>query len=152
MRASAGTCDASGVTRRMLKGVSSLTGRKHYARSGRGGRIRRPRPGPPPVRPLRPPRAAHCKLLVARRLPMPRITRAALIQASNPLPGDSPLPKIKAAMIEKHLPLIKQAADKGAQICCLQEIFYGPYFCAEQQTKWYETAEPIPDGPTIKLM
>jgi beta-ureidopropionase len=83
---------------------------------------------------------------------MPRITRAALIQASNPLPGDSPLPKIKAAMIEKHLPLIKQAADKGAQICCLQEIFYGPYFCAEQETKWYETAEQIPDGPTIKLM
>src|SRR5437660_9971746 len=83
---------------------------------------------------------------------MPRITRAALIQASNPVPETTDLPRVKEAMIEKHLPLIKQAADKGAQICCLQEIFYGPYFCAEQQTKWYETAEPIPDGPTVKLM
>ncbi len=84
--------------------------------------------------------------------PMPRITRAALIQASNPLADNSDLSKVKSAMIEKHLPLIRKAAEGGANICCLQEIFYGPYFCAEQQTRWYDTAEPIPDGPTIKLM
>src|SRR5258708_10136499 len=83
---------------------------------------------------------------------MPRITRAALIQASNALGDSTDLAAIKSAMIEKHLPLIKQAADKGANICCLQEIFYGPYFCAEQQTKWYQTAERIPDGPTVRLM
>ena len=83
---------------------------------------------------------------------MPRITRAALIQCSNPLSDTTDLKKIKAAMIEKHLGLIKKAADDGAKVCCLQEIFYGPYFCAEQQVKWYDTAEPIPDGPTIKLM
>ena len=83
---------------------------------------------------------------------MPRITRAALIQASNPEPSKSPLEKIKSAMIEKHLGLIKQAAEKGAQITCLQEIFYGPYFCAEQQVRWYETAEEVPDGPTTRLM
>ena len=28
----------------------------------------------------------------------------------------------------------------------------GPYFCAEQKTKWYELTEEIPDGPTTKLM
>jgi len=83
---------------------------------------------------------------------MPRITRAALIQASNPLSDTTDLQKIKDAMIEKHLGLIAKAADQGAQICCLQEIFYGPYFCAEQHVKWYQTAERIPDGPTIKLM
>ena len=83
---------------------------------------------------------------------MPRITRAALIQCSNPLSDEKDLNKVKQAMIEKHLPLIKQAADKGANVCCLQEIFYGPYFCAEQDARWYSTAEPIPDGPTIKLM
>jgi len=55
-------------------------------------------------------------------------------------------------MIDKHVELIKQAADQGAQVTCLQEIFYGPYFCAEQDTRWYEIAEKIPDGPTIKLM
>jgi N-carbamoylputrescine amidase len=83
---------------------------------------------------------------------MPRITRAALIQASNALSESTDVHAIKQAMIDKHLPLIAQAAEQGAQVCCLQEIFNGPYFCAEQDTRWYETAEPVPDGPTIKLM
>ncbi|MBT4766800.1 MAG: acyltransferase [Phycisphaerae bacterium] len=83
---------------------------------------------------------------------MPRITRAALIQASNALSDSTDVHAIKQAMIDKHLPLIAQAAEQGAQICCLQEIFSGPYFCAEQDTRWYETAESVPDGPTIKLM
>jgi beta-ureidopropionase len=83
---------------------------------------------------------------------MPRITRAALIQCSNALPDERDLRKVKQAMIEKHLPLIREAAEKGANVCCLQEIFYGPYFCAEQDTRWYATAEAIPDGPTITLM
>jgi len=83
---------------------------------------------------------------------MPRITRAALIQASNPLPGSESLKDIYDASIAKHLKLIEQAAEKGANVCCLQEIFNGPYFCAEQETRWYETAEEIPDGPTITLM
>ena len=83
---------------------------------------------------------------------MARITRAALIQASNPAPPESSIEDTKKMMIDKHVELIKQAADQGAQVTCLQEIFYGPYFCAEQDTRWYEIAEQIPDGPTIKLM
>jgi len=83
---------------------------------------------------------------------MPRVTRAALIQATNDEPCDAPLERIKSSMIEKHLGLLARAADEGAKVCCLQEIFYGPYFCAEQDVRWYETAEPIPDGATIKLM
>ena len=83
---------------------------------------------------------------------MARITRAALIQASNPAPPDASIAETKKMMIDKHVELIKQAADQGAQVTCLQEIFYGPYFCAEQDTRWYEIAEQIPDGPTIKLM
>ena len=55
-------------------------------------------------------------------------------------------------MMDKHVDYIAQAAKGGAQITCLQEIFYGPYFCAEQETRWYDLTEPIPDGPTIKLM
>jgi N-carbamoylputrescine amidase len=82
---------------------------------------------------------------------MPRITRAALIQCRNPLEDVTDLQRVKSAMIEKHLGLIKQAADKGAHVCCLQEIFYGPYFCAEQDAKWYATAEPE-DGPTVSRM
>ena len=83
---------------------------------------------------------------------MPRITRAALIQASNALPDSTDLEAIKAAMIEKHVGLIAQAAERGANVCCLEEIFYGPYFCAEQDPRWYRTAEQVPDGPTIRLM
>jgi N-carbamoylputrescine amidase len=75
-----------------------------------------------------------------------------LIQASNAAPPEASLEATKHAMIEKHLGLIRQAADAGAQIVCLQEIFFGPYFCAEQTTKWYDMTEPVPDGPTIRLM
>jgi beta-ureidopropionase len=38
------------------------------------------------------------------------------------------------------------------QVLCMQEIFTGPYFCAEQNPRWYEAVERIPDGPTVKLM
>ena len=83
---------------------------------------------------------------------MSRVTRAAVIQAANALPDSTDLAAIKQAMIDKHLGLIAEAAARGAQICCLQEIFFGPYFCAEQDPRWYETAERVPDGPTIQLM
>jgi beta-ureidopropionase len=81
---------------------------------------------------------------------MPRIVRGGLIQATLCEPATSPVEKIKRAMIEKHEALIAKAADQGAQIVCLQELFYGPYFCAEQETKWYGLTERVPDGPTIQ--
>jgi N-carbamoylputrescine amidase len=83
---------------------------------------------------------------------MPRIIRGGLIQAKVTHPGTEPLEKIKAAMIEKHLALIEDAAKKGAQVVCLQELFYGPYFPAEQNRAWYALTEPVPDGPTVRLM
>jgi len=55
-------------------------------------------------------------------------------------------------MMDKHEQYIADAAQRGSQITCLQEIFYGPYFCAEQQTRWYDFTERIPDGPTIRRM
>jgi beta-ureidopropionase len=85
---------------------------------------------------------------------MARNVRAALIQARCPFDGDPgvSLGRIKKDAVEQHLGLIEQAARGGAQVCCLQELFYGPYFCAEQDAKWYELAERMPDGPTCKLM
>ena len=79
---------------------------------------------------------------------MSRIVRCGLIQASNALASNRPLAEIKKAMIEKHLKLIEQAAKKRVQILCLQELFYGPYFCAEQNIRWYELTERVPGGPT----
>jgi len=81
-----------------------------------------------------------------------RIVRCGLIQAHNVLDASHTLAQIKKAMIEKHVKFIEKAAQKKVQILCLQELFYGPYFCAEQNARWYELAEPVPEGPTTKLM
>lgn len=55
-------------------------------------------------------------------------------------------------MIEKHLPMITRAAEGGARICCLQELFNAPYFCAGQDARWLDLGEEIPGGPTIGRM
>lgn len=83
---------------------------------------------------------------------MPRIVKGGLIQCSLAISSEEPIEKIKKAMTDKHISFIEQAAREGVQILCLQELFYGPYFCAEQKTKWYAMVERIPDGPTVKLM
>ncbi len=83
---------------------------------------------------------------------MARIVKCGLTQAKCELSGEEPLEKIKEYMIEKHLKLIQEAAKKDTKILCLQELFYGPYFCAEQNIKWYDLTENIPEGPTIQLM
>ncbi|MBC7793270.1 MAG: acyltransferase [Clostridia bacterium] len=83
---------------------------------------------------------------------MTQIVRCGLIQASNPLNDESkPVAEIQKAMLDKHLGLIDEAAKKGVQILCLQEIFNGPYFCPSQDKRWYAAAETIP-GPTTKIM
>jgi beta-ureidopropionase len=83
---------------------------------------------------------------------MPRVVRCGLIQASNVKPPEAGLPAIKKAMMEKHRKLIDQAAKEKVKILCLQELFYGPYFCAEQETRWYELTEKVPEGPTVSEM
>ncbi|HZM49212.1 MAG TPA: nitrilase-related carbon-nitrogen hydrolase [Vicinamibacteria bacterium] len=84
---------------------------------------------------------------------MPRIVRCGLIQASNVLsPDKASLAEVREAMIAKHLRLIDEAAARGVQILCLQELFYGPYFAAEQDPRWYHFTERVPDGPTLRLM
>jgi N-carbamoylputrescine amidase len=80
------------------------------------------------------------------------IIRSGLIQATLCESATAPIEKIKRAMIDKHLALIEQAAGQGVQVICLQELFYGPYFPAEQDVRWTALAEPIPDGPTTRLM
>src|SRR5438270_754657 len=83
---------------------------------------------------------------------MPGIVKAGLIQATLAGSTEQPIEAIKKGMIDKHVAMIEAAAKKGVQILCMQELFYGPYFCAEQKTKWYSLVEKVPDGPTTKLM
>ncbi|VEN74000.1 Acyltransferase [Candidatus Desulfarcum epimagneticum] len=81
---------------------------------------------------------------------MAGIVKCAHIQLSNATHEGSPA-EIKEAMIEKHIPFIEKAGEKGVRILCLQEIFHGPYFCCEQDIKWYRTAEKVP-GPITGRM
>ncbi|MFC2061556.1 nitrilase-related carbon-nitrogen hydrolase [Elusimicrobiota bacterium] len=90
---------------------------------------------------------------------MQRIVKGGIIQASNVLAPTADTSgmskeeikkevlKIKEAMMEKHEKLTDEAAKKGVQVLCYQELFNGPYFCAEHHMRWYDIAEPIP-GPT----
>jgi N-carbamoylputrescine amidase len=67
-------------------------------------------------------------------------------------PVSESLEKIREDSINLHLKFIEDAGRQGVQILCMQEIFTGPYFCAEQSTRWYGMTEKIPDGPTVQLM
>ena len=83
---------------------------------------------------------------------MPRTVTTGLIQLS--LPELDPAARkrdIVEAMFAKHVPFIQDAARRGVQILCLQEIFNTPYFCPSQDASWYETAEPVP-GPTCERL
>ncbi len=75
---------------------------------------------------------------------MPNIVRAAIVQTE--WTGD------KDTMIKKNADYAREAAKQGAQVMCFQELFYGPYFCQVQENEHFEYAEPIPDGPTTRLM
>ncbi|MBV70608.1 MAG: acyltransferase [Myxococcales bacterium] len=84
---------------------------------------------------------------------MSQVVKCGLIQCSNPINDESvPVAEIQQAMLDKHLPMIDEAGQKGVQILCLQEIFNGPYYCPSQDKRWYDSAEPVPDGPTTRLM
>jgi len=78
--------------------------------------------------------------------------RGGLIQMGLKASTEESPQAITKAMIEAHLPLIHEAGKQGVQVLCFQEVFTQPYFCPSQDTKWYDAAEPIPDGPTTKLM
>jgi beta-ureidopropionase len=83
---------------------------------------------------------------------MSRIIKAGVIQLANQLDTDASCEEHRVAMIEAHIPHIEEAGRQGVQMLCFQEIFTGPYFCPSQDTKWYDAAEKIPEGPTTQLM
>ena len=49
--------------------------------------------------------------------------------------------------LEKAIWKTREAAGRGAQIVCLQELFRSQYFCREENAELFALAEPIP-GPT----
>lgn len=55
-----------------------------------------------------------------------------------------------AENMQKTVDAVRNAAAKGAQIICLQELFQSIYFCYEENQSFFDLAEPIP-GPTTNL-
>jgi N-carbamoylputrescine amidase len=75
------------------------------------------------------------------RLAVAEVVRAALVQTN--WTGD------QESMTKAHEDYARQAAAAGAKVICFQELFYGPYFCQQQDPRFYEYAESVP-GPTVE--
>jgi N-carbamoylputrescine amidase len=56
-----------------------------------------------------------------------------------------------AANLEKAVARIEQAADDGAQIVCLQELYRSLYPCQAEDNSQFDLAEPVP-GPTSQTL
>lgn len=74
---------------------------------------------------------------------MSRQIKVALLQLSN-----SADPR---ANMEKHILNIRAAAQSGAQIICLQELFKSLYFCETEDHAHFALAEAIP-GPSTEIL
>jgi N-carbamoylputrescine amidase len=59
--------------------------------------------------------------------------------------------KDKAANIDKAIARTREAAAKGAEIVCLQELFSSLYFCDVEDYENFKLAEPIPGDTTFKF-
>src|SRR4051812_8996767 len=57
----------------------------------------------------------------------------------------------RAANLQKAIQRTVEAAKKGAQIVCLQELFCSQYFCQAEDHSYFELAEPVP-GPTTEAL
>ncbi|MDO8502608.1 MAG: carbon-nitrogen hydrolase [Gemmatimonadaceae bacterium] len=55
------------------------------------------------------------------------------------------------ANVERAVERVREAASRGVQIICLQELFNAPYFCKAQKSERFDLAEPIP-GPAVERM
>src|SRR5437762_3273670 len=61
--------------------------------------------------------------------------------------------KDPAVSLQRALAGIEEAADKGAQIVCLPELFISPYFCQRPDDKSaFDFTEQVPTGPTSQAL
>jgi N-carbamoylputrescine amidase len=51
--------------------------------------------------------------------------------------------------VEKAAQRVREAADGGAQVVCLPELFRTQYFCQREDADLFDLAEPVP-GPTTQ--
>src|SRR5262249_34954525 len=55
------------------------------------------------------------------------------------------------ANLAKALERIETAANKGAKIVCLQELFRSQYFCQSENHRYFKWAETVPGPSTEKF-
>lgn len=55
------------------------------------------------------------------------------------------------ANLEKAMARIEEAAARGAQVICLQELFRSRYFCQTEDVATFDLAEPVPGPSTAAL-
>ncbi len=53
--------------------------------------------------------------------------------------------------LEKAMQQAREAAARGAQVICFQELFTSQYFCQIEDHKYFKLAEEIP-GPTTRIL
>ncbi|MHA1960348.1 MAG: nitrilase-related carbon-nitrogen hydrolase [Candidatus Thorarchaeota archaeon] len=82
-----------------------------------------------------------------------RKVRVGLVQAEweGSVDTDKDIEENIEKMVRKHEGFATVAEQQDVQILCFQELFFGPYYCAEQNNRWYNYAEPIP-GPLTDRM
>ena len=74
---------------------------------------------------------------------LPRTVSLGLIQMGC---GENPQENV-----QRSIDHIRTAAARGAQVICLQELFRSPYFCQEENARFFDLAEPVP-GPTTEQL
>jgi N-carbamoylputrescine amidase len=88
-----------------------------------------------------------CKVTAVIFRSMTRLTRdrvtLGLVQSRT---GDDPEANLRTA-----LDGVREAAGRGAQIVCLQELFRSKYFCQIEDHKFFDLAESIPGPSTERL-
>lgn len=54
-----------------------------------------------------------------------------------------------AANLDRAEALVREAAGQGANVVLLQELFETPYFCKDQDARWFAMARPAAGNPVI---
>ncbi len=75
--------------------------------------------------------------------PKSRKYNVGLIQMSM---GPDPADNLAAAITKIH-----QAAESGANVICLPELFRAQYFCQREDTRLFDLAEAIPGPSTAAI-
>jgi len=53
--------------------------------------------------------------------------------------------------LEKGISMVREAAEKGARVACLPELFRTRYFCQREDVRFFDLAEKLP-GPTTDAL